>query len=128
MLPEQVPVVLVPRSTTLAGAIGGSDGFTTVALDVTAFSRAVVTVWRGVVIGDPPPPMTDPFEIVFEESTDRVTWATCAGSPVIQPVENVQLGCTVTLAKRWFRVRIVLAQANNVASCWVAGFLEKRMT
>lgn len=127
MLPEQVPLVMVPRHTSIAGAIGGSDGFTTVPLDATEYSLAVLTVWRGGMIGSAPPPMTDAFQIVFENSTDRITWTTCAGSPTSDPGENVQRTYPVVLAKRWFRARIQLAQPDNVVSCWVAGFLHKRM-
>ncbi|MCE9637715.1 MAG: hypothetical protein K8T90_18605 [Planctomycetes bacterium] len=127
MIPERVPLVMVPRYSSLAGSIGGSAGFTSVPLDVTEYSLASLTVWRGVVIGPAPPPMTDAFEIVFEGSTDRVVWTTCAGSPVSGPGENVQVTYGIGLTRRWFRVRIKLAQPDNVVTCWVAGFLDKRL-
>lgn len=127
MIPEQVPLVMVPRYTSLAGAIGGSDGFTSVALDVTEYALASLTVWRGRVLGSAPPPLTDSFQITFEGSTDRVVWTTCTGSPSTDPGPDDQRTYGITLTKRWFRVRIKLAQADNIVSCWVAGFLHKRM-
>ena len=71
--------------------------------------------------------MTDAFEIIFEDSTDRVTWSTCPGSPPNDPGENAQRSYGISLSKRWFRARVKLAQTDNVVTCWVAGFLQKRM-
>ena len=130
---EQVPIVLVPRYTTFAGLVTGGEGFTTVPLDVTAYDAATLIVWRGVVIDAPPPPdpppdppPPDPIEIVFEESTDRDTWSPCASTGGTDPGENTQLEVGVTLAKRWFRVRITLEQPEYVASVWIAGSVQKR--
>jgi len=126
MIPEQAPLVMVPRFTTLAGSIGGAEGFTSVGLDLSEYAWANLTVWRGAVVGSAPPPLANAFEIVFEGSTDRNTWTSLTGAPS-DPGENIQTMYPFGLTRRWLRVRIKLAQADNVVTCWVAGFLEKRM-
>lgn len=141
MAGEYVPLVLFPRHTTLAGLTVNGD-FTTGAMDVTPYSRAVVTTWRGKIVGPAPSdsnPATPAFLVWFEESTDQMTWTLCAGSPNggdpgtvagTTPDFRYEAGQTqypVSLTKRWFRLRVRLFAAANVASCWAVGFLERRV-
>ena len=64
-----VPLVLLPRYTT----ISGPTTFTTIAMDVTDYEKAVVDFWRSA--GSNLASLT----INFEESMDQVTWTTCGG-------------------------------------------------
>ena len=130
MAGELVPLVLLPRYTTYAGKVG-SDYFTTIAMDVTQYETAIVNFWRGNIIGTAPTPPTEPILVKFEESTDQVSWSECAGSPdgstIDYPNENVEIQYTLTLKKRWFRIKVQLYSATNVVSCWAVGFLEERL-
>jgi hypothetical protein len=126
MAGELVPLVLLPRYTTYAGKITtpAIQYFTTIAMDVTQYETAIVNVWRGNMIGSTPS-----FTIWFEESTDQVTFSACTGSnPSGDAVsEDSETQFTLTLKKRWFRIKVLLGAANNVASCWAVGFLEERL-
>ena len=55
----------------------------------------------------------------------------CSGSPNggggTDPAENVETQYELTLKKRWFRVKVLLGNADNVVSCWAVGFLEERL-
>lgn len=127
MAGELVPLVLLPRYTTYAGKpASGIQYFSTIGMDVTAYQNAIVNTWRGKVVGS----TTPGFTIWFEESTDQNVWSACTGSPGGasggDPGENAETQYTLTLKKRWFRVRVQLGGADNVASCWAVGFLEER--
>ena len=142
MAGELVPLVLLPRHTTLASLPDASSFFTTTAMDVTPYVTAIVTVWRGVVVGTsatsvsaPAPPT---FKVWFEESTDQVVWSMCGGSPnggdpgVATTSNPYKYGpgqhqFIVGLNKRWFRLKVQLYNANNVASCYAVGYLERRL-
>jgi hypothetical protein len=135
-------LVLLARHTTLAGLPNASSYFTTTAIDVTPYVTAIVTVWRGVVLGlnatsgtAPAPPT---FQIWFEESTDQVVWSTCGGSPNggdpgtassagSYHYDPGQHQYSIVLNKRWFRLKVQLYSATNVASCYAVGFLERRL-
>ncbi len=127
MAGELVPLVLLPRYTTYAGKVG-SDFFTTIAMDVTQYESAIVNVWRGKIVGTAGSPA---IIVKFEESTDQVSWTECDGSPdgttITYPAENVEIQYTLTLKKRWFRIKVQLGDATNVVSCWAVGFLEERL-
>jgi hypothetical protein len=111
------PLVMLPRYTTFSGA----NTFTTVGMDVTDYSKAILNVWRGAMNGSSPT-----YAISFEESTDQETWATCSGGSGGDPGANTEVQYTPTLAKRWFRVKVVLGGTQPVATCWAVGFLEQR--
>lgn len=136
MAGEYVPLVLFPRHTTLAGR-PSSINLTTVAMDVTPYERAIVTFWRGKIIGTAPsstPPYA--FAVALEGSTDQVVWtpyapegATWTGTPVDgwELTENSQHQMIVILSRRWFRLRVRTFANDNVATCWAVGFLERRI-
>lgn len=122
MAGQLVPLVLHPRFTALSGA----DTYTTVGMDVSQFSSALVNVWRTPLNGTSPT-----WTMSFEESTDQGTWSTCTSSPtpaVNEPSADTETLYTVTLNKRWFRIKIVLGGTQPSGTCWAVGFLEERLT
>jgi hypothetical protein len=92
-------------------------------MDVTEYSSALVNVWRGKLLGTTPT-----VGFTFEESTDQVNWTTCAGTNVnaFDPGQEIEGPSNATLAKRWFRLKVVLGGTTPVATCWAVGFLEQR--
>jgi len=121
MAGEYVPLVMIPRFTTLAGTPTG--GFATIGLDVTAYANATLNTYMGPLMGT-----TGTTKIFFEESTDQTSWKVCSGGDVAGDnlTENDETSRTVALARRWFRVRIVHPNADNLATYWSMGFLERR--
>jgi len=118
MAGELVPLVLLPRYTTYVGA----HDFTTIAMEVTDYSSAIVNVWRGALTGTSPG-----FNIVFQESTDQSNWTTCGNtSPTNDPGADREAQYTPNLTKRWFRVKVTLSGTDPAGSCWGIGFLELR--
>jgi hypothetical protein len=128
MAGELTPLVLLPRYTTYAGLPGTGSGtikvayFSTVAMEVPEYQKAIINVWRGKLIGTSASP-----KFTIEESTDQVSWTTCGGTTAnFDPGENVEAQYTATLTKRWLRITVELGNADNVLSCWAVGFLEQR--
>ena len=119
MAGELVPLVLIPRYTTYSGDLT----FTTIAMDVTDYQSAIVNVWRGKLLGTSPG-----ITISFEESTDQVNWSTCASGTGGDPGEDTEAQYTPTIAKRWFRAKVVLTGADPIVSSWAVGFLELRQS
>lgn len=115
----QTPVVMLPRYSTYAGA----EDFVTIAMDVTAYVTATLNVWRAALVGTSPT-----FAIAFEESTDQNNWTACTVSPAStpDPGADTETQYTVTLAKRWFRVKVTLGGTDPVSTCWCVGFFEER--
>jgi len=137
MAGELVPLVLLPRYTTLAGKAGD---FATSAVDTTPYERALVTLWRGKIIGTvgPPPPVPPPWDFGFwlECSTDQVSWYPMQPQPTPWDgtptdgwvlVENTQKQASVELPRRWLRYRVRLLNDDNIVSCWAVGHLLKRV-
>jgi hypothetical protein len=124
---ELVPLVLLPRYTTFVGRpASGTQFFSTIAMDVTEYSKAIVNVWRGKVFGT-----AVPVQFTFQESTDQVEWTACtleSGSQPFDPGENVETQYIATIKKRWFRVTVQFGNADNFANCWAVGFLEQRLS
>jgi len=123
MAGEQVPVVMLPRYTTLTGA----TTFTTIALDVTDYEKAVLNLWRGKI------PTDAAFKVTCQESADQEVWSSCSGTNVVDfsPAAETEGQAAATLKKRWFRIKIVLesnppGSPYPLATCWVLGFLEER--
>jgi len=117
---ELVPLVLLPRYTTYAGA----GTYTTIAMDVTEYQTAIVNAWRGVLNG-----AGATFGISFEESTDQVNWTTCTNGSGGDPGPGSEAQYTPDLKKRWFRVKVVLTGTEPVTvMCWAVGFLEMRIS
>ena len=119
MAGELTPLVVLPRYTTYAGA----STFVTIAMDVTEYQTAIVNLWRGKLIGTTPT-----VAFTCQESSDQVNWTTCAGTNVssYDPGEETEAQASATLAKRWFRLRIVLGGTTPIGTCWAVGFLEQR--
>jgi len=111
-----VPLVLLPRYTTISGA----TTFTTIAMDVTDYEKAVVDFWRSA--GSNLATLT----INFEESMDQVTWTTCAGGAFTDPGANSQTQFVPQLTKRWFRITLAPTASNCVVTLWCIGFLMMR--
>jgi hypothetical protein len=119
MAGELVPLVMLPRYSMFAGA---STEFTTIAMDVTEYENAILNCWRGPLSGG------GAFQMTFEESTDQVTWSTCAGTTANwDPGASTEAQVTAQLKKRWFRVKVNLTGTDPVVSCWVVGALEERL-
>ena len=130
MIGRLVPLVLLPRYTTLVGGGDDANAFATIGIDVSPYDVALVTVWRGAILGDAPPtppPTVEPFRVWFDESTDQETWNECFVSPSEHdPGENTQVRYEALLTKRWLRLRVELEAANNIATCFAVGFLQER--
>lgn len=112
-----VPLVLIPRYTTLAGA----TTYTTVGMDVSDYEKAVVSYWRSAgvnLLGAP--------TVLFQESTDQLNWTTCAGGPFTDPGANSEAQYQPELTKRWFRISVELATADTAVTLWCIGFLMQR--
>jgi len=112
-----VPVVLLPRYTGYLWA----DTFTTVPLNVEAYARGTITLWRGRMPGTTPT-----FKAYFEDSHDAVTWTPFNASGE-DPGAAAAMIVRFELARRWLRVKVVLTGTGTGVSCWAAGFLEERV-
>jgi hypothetical protein len=115
---ELTPLVLIPRYSTYVGA----HTFTSIALDVTNYVKAYVSVWRGAMTGTSPT-----FSVSFEESTDQVNWTVCTGGTAADPGADTEAQYTPDLKKRYFRIKVVLGGTSPAGSCWAMGSLERRV-
>jgi hypothetical protein len=114
---ELVPLVMLPRYTTLTGA----TIFTTIAMDVTEYSSAILNIWRGRLVN------LGGIKFNLQESTDQETWTACAGTTVdYDPGQETEGQQTATLKKRWFRLSVGLTGTDPQATVWAVGFLEQR--
>ncbi len=117
MAGELVPLVLLPRYTSYVGA----TDFTTIGMEVSDYSKAIVNVWRGPIIGT-----AGTFACVFEESTDQLTWSTCTNGTGGDPGLSTEAQYKPELNKRWFRIKVTIGGTLPAASCWAIGYLERR--
>ena len=117
MAGELVPLVLVPRYSTYVGA----HTFTTIGMEVTDYSKAIVNVWRGAVIGT-----SGTFQVSFEESTDQSNWTVCTSGGGGDPGSDTEAQYSPEISKRWFRIKIVVGGTDPAVTCWAIGFLELR--
>jgi hypothetical protein len=117
MAGDLVPTVLFPRFTTLSGA----GEYTTVAMNVAEYAGAILSVWRGPLIG-----LSGVITFTFQESTDRETWTTCSGPTSMDPGEGTEAQVSPSFTKRWFRVRAELGGTDVSGTCWVLGSFESR--
>lgn len=126
MAGELVPLVMIPRYTTYAGA---SD-FTSIGMDVSEYESAILNIWRGRIVGVTTSPA---FKVTCEESTDQNVWSTCEGTTADTLItEDEEKQFLPAMRKRWFRVRITLTGTGGsgdgpVCSCWGVGYLEERV-
>lgn len=123
MVGEQIPIVMIPRFTSYVG----TSEFVTVALDVSAYARGDLTLWRGKLIGT-----GATFELFTESSHDGNTWFGYPDGPGGQPLPwdpgadaSEIIGVDVT--RRYFRVRVVLSGTDPGVTVWCAGTLEARI-
>jgi len=119
MAGELVPLVLLPRYSTYAGAAD----FTTIAMEVTDYETAIVNLYRGPLLGTGPT-----FAATLQESTDQQSWSDCSGTntSAYDPGASTEGQMTATLKKRWFRIKVTLGGTAPVGSCWALGFLQMR--
>ena len=118
MAGELTPLVLLPRYTSYAGA----TTFTTIGMEVTDYSKALVNVWRGPLLGT-----AATIAFTFEESTDQTNWTTCNGiTPPLDPGADTEAQYQPELNKRWFRIKVTLGGTDPSGTCWAIGFLERR--
>ena len=117
MAGELVPLVLLPRYSSFIGA----HVFTTIGMEVSNYSKAIVNVWRGNLTGSGPT-----FDVKFEESVDQNNWTTCSGGGGGDPGADTETQYSPLLSKRWFRIKVTLAGTGPACSAWAIGFLEMR--
>jgi hypothetical protein len=113
------PFVLIPRYTSYVGENVAAEAFVTVPLDVSRFSLAVLTFWRGPLTGS-----GAGFSATFQTSHDADSWFNAAAA-----VTSVDT-CTkheIALERRWLRVKIELSGTDAAISCWATGSLEERL-
>ena len=65
MIGQQTPLILVPRYTSYMGAAD----YASAGIEVSAYSDASVTIWRGRLLGTTPA-----FKFYIEISTDAQVW------------------------------------------------------
>ena len=112
-----VPVVLVGRFTTFAGA----DSFETVPIAVSEFSEIDLTVWRGVLED-----AGDQFTFEIQESMDQENWTQIG---IVTPSGAGQVSLSADLSRSYLKAIVKLASPGGgfpVITAWVAGFLLKR--
>lgn len=119
-----VPVVMVPRFTTFCGGVA----FETMAIDISRYSGAELTVWRGEMAGTSPA-----FKVTFQESTDGTagSWTDCTGGAQTSVSEDSQTQFALTFTKRLFRALIELETSDStipVGTGWISGFFEQRVS
>jgi hypothetical protein len=123
MAGKLVPLVMLPRFSSFAGI----NEFTTIPVDVTGYSRAILTCWRG--------PIREPtgatVGFTCQESSDQETWVACAGTNTsFDPGDGVEGVADATLKRRWFRVKLSLSgtgpEHNVHVTGWSVGHLVQR--
>ena len=126
MVGMAVPLILVPRFTGYVGA----GTYATAPLDVTAYARAFVTLWRGPLVGDPGDGAL--FECWFEGSHDAQQWTRIVPMPPSPVITTVDTSSDeeIPLTRHWMRVVIRLTADSAFAvgiTCFAAGLLERRI-
>ncbi len=116
MAGELTPLVLLPRYTTYTGA----HDFTTIGMEVTDYSKAIVNFWRGDLAG------AGTISVTFQESTDQNTWSTCSSGGPNSPTADTEFQYAPELNKRWFRIKVSVTGTDPYVTCWAIGFLELR--
>lgn len=119
-----VPLVLVPRYTSYIGA----GEYVTAPLDVTEFSRFVVAVWRGLLVGDPVTGAGLSISFEWSDDADADGWFGFFGhTPITTP--NGDTVVTADLSHRYLRMKITLTEDTQdvvAITIWAAGHLERR--
>lgn len=118
MTGKAVPVVFFPRFTAL---VGSPQSYYTNAIGVAEYTGAQLTAWRGAFTGT-----GTSLTLVFQESTDRVTWSECDGDNHVQPPASQEQDITVVFSKRWMRVGCLLDGTDGGVTLWLQGVLLAR--
>ena len=113
----RVPVVIFPRFTSFIGA----TTYTSLALDVAAYSSLELSIWRGPLVGTTPS-----FAASLYDSMDRDNWTLGDGPANVDPGQNVEQQYVWQLTERWLRISLLLGGTTPGTTCWAAGFLVKR--
>lgn len=115
----QVPVVLIQRYTSFIEAAT----YTSAPAEVEAFSKATLTVWRGLMPGTG----TRTCTFYLEDSHDANAWRVLNGSGV-DPGPDATVLIEEDLERRWLRMRVVVSGPTGTGvSCYAAGTLELRV-
>ena len=119
MAGKSVPVVIVPRFTTYAGA----GSFDTEAIAVSRYASLGAVFWRAALLGAG---AGLAIAVAFEESNDGDSYSTCGGGPWVIPAAGQESFMTVAFTKAWLRFRTILTGTNPVVTCRLAGAFELR--
>lgn len=114
---EIVPIVLIPRFSTFAGAGTAYPG---IAIDVTDYDSGTVRAWRGPILGTSSPGLS----LVIEHSSDGLNWSQLV-APSLASVTTVEV--TLTLTRRFLRITATLSGTNPAVTLWCSGQLRKRV-
>jgi len=114
---QLVPVALLPRYSSFFGAAA----YATAPMNVEAYCKGTMTLWRGPLPGT----STPTFKAYFEDSHDGVVWTPFNPSGE-DPGEDVAMVVRFDLQRRWLRVRVVLGGTDPAVSCFAVGNLELR--
>jgi hypothetical protein len=119
MAGKRYPLVLIPRFCTYVG----SGAFPSLGIDVTAFEKAHVHVWRGAMRGTDSPGLA----VKFEESSNRIDWDACGGGAETSIAEDDETSFELTLARQNLRVVAALSGTGPAVTLYAVGHLEQRM-
>ncbi len=124
---EITPLVLIPRYSSFVG----EQEFTTVPLDVSAYTNISVLIWRGPLVGTSSATPGSPyFRLYFDHSNDCVEWHTMPPPPAdgSDPGADQVVAATPSDMYRYVRCRVHIAGTGVAVSTWCSGFLEKRVS
>lgn len=117
MAGERIPIVIIPRFTTFAGA----STFFSYALEVSEYSELQLTLWRAPLVGS-----GAVFQLSTQQSLNRSDWQSCPGSQDVDPGTNLESAYAWPLDTQWLRTKLVLSGSGPVVTCWAQGFLIRR--
>jgi hypothetical protein len=113
-----VRVVLMPRYTPLYGA----TTFYSPPINVKAFEKVILTVWKGNGIGSTP---ADVDEFDLQQSADLGIWNSIL--PAFTPASpNSELVTTKDLDLEWARLAVTVSGASPGISVWAIGTFVPR--
>lgn len=122
MIGQLTPLILVPRFSSYMGAAD----FVSAPVDVTAYSDAYVTVWRGLLVGSSPA-----FQFYVQTSTDAITWTDFdlrpGIAPWVDPGFDTALAISFPCMYRWIRAKVRLEGTSPAVTCWASGFVQNRV-
>jgi hypothetical protein len=122
MIGRQVPFILIPRYTSYIG----QGVYLSAPVDVSAYADAIVTVWRGKLVGG------GTIKFVYQLSTDAASWADWLPGPpdpAFDPGENTALTVGFACTQKWARMKVTLTEDGEpqAVTCWASGLLTERV-